>query len=136
MVYWRASDINNVARKVLMCKASKIGPGSQSKHVFGNVLDRMSAKVKRKLEDIESTTLRQLSALEEELSAESFKHELKTAGTRTTEEMMDVLRCVEFRKDQRAWCYKCRKDCRVHPEREGKEKLGNPIPYSQSGCFF
>ena len=129
--FWRGSDILPFSRRVLRgprgsASAGRGGP----QHVFGDVLERLPPKTRRKLQ------------LAHKLGEQRFENTrassedgkvppaaVEAIGAKMIDEMVAIMQGVQFSLDATAWCYKCRKHCRVHgPAEVAPARLSRNFP--------
>ena len=106
--FWRASDILPHARAVLCCEAGRPGP----EHVFGDILQRASAKTSRRLAAAHACAQRELARLLE--SGSEWGQVCQDVGAKMMDNVYSILNRESFDLDRKAFCYKHRRMCRVH----------------------
>ena len=105
--FYRAADIAPLCRDILMSPSR-----SSPEHVFGNVTHRVPVEIRNQLWEAREVANKQFASYLQ--AGFSSKEAACLAGDEMAEEMIGTLETCSFASDARAWCYKHKRQCRIH----------------------
>ena len=106
--FYSAMDNSELCQRAL----SSLDPGPA--HIFGNIYDLVTDPTKAALEKLQKKYITKFKRAVKQKG--SNKMALVHAHGRTfMKDACKLLTGVSFRKDKKAWCYKCQKKCRLSP---------------------
>ena len=121
VLFWRACDL------LPHCQDTLSAPGaSQPEHVFGDLLDRIPAAVRKQMEKAHSNAERQFRAKVGRGMPEQKASEV--VGKAFLNQLVELAQTAHFSKDATAWCYKHQRRCRVHGPKDARQ------PQQPSAC--
>jgi hypothetical protein len=111
VLLWRASDVLPSRRKMLRSG----GAGIQPLHIFGDVLMRVSRLTRSRLRGVLESTEADFNAVVGEIqSTEELKLAAEELGKTMMNKLIEVMKKQSFDLGRLAWCYRCKRLCRVH----------------------
>ena len=116
LLFWRACDTQRAARKCLAANAE-----CNSQHIFGNIMMRVSLTTRNKMmrayDDLNTQFKELLGRVLDDGSRDARDQRAAFAeacGATLFNKLWDILSAITFNINAKAWCQKCKQNCRVH----------------------